>query len=95
MVHYTHSCLRAAQRESLCQGCRQRKGGANTLHGRLTLHFRHMPTEYAGLERPADINGGNDGNSTAGSIADLAAAAGTSGWALEGGEMIEHSSVCC
>ena len=46
------------------------EGGANTLHGRLTLHIRHMPTEYAGLERAADINNGdNDGNSTAGSIA--------------------------
>lgn len=45
------------------------EGGANTLHGRLTLHIRHMPTEYAGLERAADINGDNDGNSTAGSIA--------------------------
>ena len=94
MVHYTHSCLRAAQRESLCQGCRQRKGGANTLHGRLTLHFRHMPTECADLERAADIDGDDDGNSTAGSIADLAAAAtGTSGRALEDGE-IENSLVC-
>lgn len=54
-----------------------------------------MPTEYAGLERPADINGDNDGNGTAGSIAVLAATTGTSGRALEGGEIIEYSSVCC
>ena len=74
------------------------EGGANTLHGRLTLHIRHMPTEYAGLERAADINGDNDGNSTAGSIAVSSrfaglAATGTSGRALEDGE-IEYSSVC-
>jgi hypothetical protein len=30
---------------------------------------QYMPTEYAGLERPADINEDCDGNSTAGSIA--------------------------
>ena len=52
-----------------------------------------MPTEYAGLERPADINEDCDGNSTAGSIADLAAATGTSGRALEDGE-IEYGLVC-
>ena len=68
MVHYTHSCLRAAQRESLCQGCRQRRAPILCMDG-LTLHIRHMPTEYAGLERPADINEDCDGNSTAGSIA--------------------------
>ena len=74
------------------------EGGANTLHGRLTLHIRHMPTEYAGLERAADINGDNDGNSTAGSIAVSSRRPcwqpARVGARWEMGE-IEYSSVCC